>query len=235
MYKLVLLGVLVSLAGCYTVPSYAYGDLFVTAPYTSDESYSLEVGACQGETLTVRWNVGEGKNPKLIALPAQNVEPPLPSRLEKSGEVQVTFKDSVTISFTIDGGQDFETERQVVAIPEGVCTGFPLELRGNYTGTLEQTTPQSASLPRDLELYWDESLKATLSTQNLIDVRLACQALDFEDELICNYDHGAETLRLEGTVTSAGYVGTYEGATIGQAFKTTVRGTFNFGKVEVEP
>ena len=208
MYRLALLvAVLVSLVGCYTVPSYAYGDLFVTAPYTSDENYSLEVGACRGETLIIRWNVGEGKNPKLIASPAQNIEPPLPSRLEKSGEVQVTFKDSVTISFTIEADQNFEAERQVVAIPEldgkaispsrqsqvleiqvlgevtltlvspkgggeeiikmipnEVCRGFPVNLIADFEGTLQQTLPEPASLPRAIEMRWrDATLEASLS------------------------------------------------------------------------
>jgi hypothetical protein len=82
------LAVLISLAGCYLPPNYAYGNLFVLTSYTSD-SYSVEVGACKGEILTLRWNVGEGKNPTLMASPTQNIEPQLPSRVANSGEIQV--------------------------------------------------------------------------------------------------------------------------------------------------
>jgi hypothetical protein len=235
------LAVLISLAGCYLPPNYAYGNLFVLTSYTSD-SYSVEVGACKGEILTLRWNVGEGKNPTLMASPTQNIEPQLPSRVANSGEIQVTFKDNVTISFTIDGGQDYETERRIVAIPEGVCTGFPLELRGAYAGTLEQTVPQVASLPHRFVVRWNDgsdTLRASLvrSTGTAEPpepgtiFEMTCIPLDREDTLTCVYDPAGDVfLRLEGTVNSTGYEGTYQGVLEGATFQTSTSGTFKFIK-----
>ncbi len=155
------------------------------------------------------------------------------------GERTVAFKDTVTIFLNIAATENsYKGEVQVVTIPEGICTGFPLELRGSYAGTLEQATPQVASLPHQLTLSWDsiaDTLHATLSrgasdTESATS-EMTCTPLDQEDKLTCVYDPpGAAVLTLEGTVTTTGYQGNYQGVLEGTTFQTPTSGTFNFVK-----
>lgn len=222
-------------------PSYAYGSLSVTTPFNSAD-YSSKLGVCKGEAINIRWEIFGGSNPRVSASPPQNIEPTLPSTpVNNTGETTVTIKDAVTISLNIDDAKDgYQTQVQVVVIPEGICTGFPLELRGNYTGTLEQVTPQVASLPHGFSIRWNnnnDTLGATLTRgssrteSSNTTFEMSCTVLDQEDKLTCVYDpSGTAILTLEGTVTATGYQGSYQGVLEGATFQTPTSGTFNFVK-----
>jgi hypothetical protein len=240
-----------SLLASGVAPTFAYGNLSVTSSFNAaDENYYYsKLGVCKGEALKIKWEIFEGNNPILSASPAQNVEPALTSApVANTGEKAVTLKDTVTISLNISDSEDgYQSAVQVVAIPEGICTGFPLELRGVYTGSLEQATPQVASLPHDLILRWDnftDTLRASLvrtPSSNLgaalsqpepnTAFEMMCTPQDQEDKLTCTYDpEGEAILTLEGIVTATGYQGSYQGVLEGTTFQTPTSGTFNFVK-----
>jgi hypothetical protein len=234
-----------SLLASGVAPDYATGGFAVETLYPQD--YGSKIGLCAGERFTLSWEIYNGRNPKLTASPSQNLEPPLESlSLSSKGETQFIFKDSATLTLTIDAGEPYRYERSLVVIPASICTGFPLELRGNYTGTLEQVTPQVVSVPHLLTVRWaaDDGLLAASLVRGTVlpdpkapppnpTFAMTCTALEQEDELTCVYEPpGAAVLMLEGRVTSAGYAGTYQGVLEGTTFQTPTSGTFNFVKQE---
>jgi hypothetical protein len=236
-----------SLLATSEAPSFAYGSLSVTSTFNSESIDFGKIGVCKGESIKIKWEVFEGNNPILSASPAQNVEPALTSApVANTGEKTVTLKDSLTISLNISDSEDgYQNAIQVVTIPERICTGFPLELRGIYTGTLEQATPQVASLRHTLSIRWqtsDDTLRANLvagsessqpstPSQPATSFQMTCTAIDEEDKLTCIYDpEGAAILTLEGVVTSAGYQGSYQGVIERTTFQVPTTGTFSFVK-----
>ncbi len=251
MTKLLRLGLLMglflvgvgSLLASGVAPNYASGGFEVETPYLQDYG---KIGLCAEERFKLTWEIYNGRNPKLTASPTQNLEPPLESlSLSNKGEVDFTFKDATTLTLTIDADEPYRYERQLVTIPASICTGFPLELRGNYIGSLEQVTPQVASLPHLLTVRWaadNERLAASLVRGTTLPddpkvpppnptFAMTCTPLEQEDKLACVYDpSGAVILTLEGTVTGAGYSGTYQGVLEGTTFQTPTSGTFNFVK-----
>jgi hypothetical protein len=245
LFLLLCIGV-ASLTSCDPPPAYGSGSLEVATKFvdTNMAYYLPEIGACLGEAVSINWEVFEGTGSSLTASPSQNIEPALEPGLGKGkGERNVTFKDTLTLSFIVTGTEYNDEETITIKrMPDAICTGFPLELRGNYAGTLEQTTPQPASLPHALNIQWEVTKNvlggllirgATSPDPNapLQSNNIRCTPLELEDKLTCVYtSSGATVLTLEGTVTATGYSGTYQGVLEGLTFQTSVSGTFNFVK-----
>ncbi len=225
-------------------PAPAYGSLTISTSFESTESRGFSgyrKSACQGESIKMSWEIISGSNPRILVSPPQSLEPTLATTpIAKTGETSVTIRDAATITLRIDDAEDgYQQEVKLVMIPESICKGFPLELRGNYAGTLEQATPLTASVPHTLELYWDvdsSQLEASLirtsnETTKRVTTNMVCNSLDQEDKVTCIYDpEGAAILTLEGIVTAAGYQGTYQGVLEGATFQTPTSGTFSFVK-----
>jgi hypothetical protein len=232
-----------SLLASGIAPDYAAGGFAVETLYPQD--YGSKIGLCAGERFTLSWEIYNGRNPKLTASPSQNLEPPLESlSLSSKGETQFIFKDSATLTLTIDAGEPYRYERPLVVIPASICTGFPLELRGDYTGTLEQLTPQVVSVPHLLTVRWaadDARLAASLVRGTVLPnpeapptnptLAMTCTALEEEDKLTCVYNPpGAAILTLEGTITATGYEGNYRGVLETTTLQVPTTGTFSFSK-----
>jgi hypothetical protein len=228
---LIFLGVMSLFASGSSPP---YGDArFFVVP--EDETAT---GTCSGDTFIVTWQVLEGDSPTLSAVPSGNVEPRLSqTEVEREGRLLVTVRDDAELFLDVYNGTELSLtiiDTAKITIPDSICTGFPTDLRGGYRGTLEQITPQAASLPHQLNVYWDgdrEALVAILVRADIPVVEMICTPFDAEDNLTCVGDPPGEVFwRLEGTVTERGYEGSYQGVLEGATFQTSTSGTFTFIK-----
>jgi hypothetical protein len=198
-------------------------------PDNTEDDYQA-VFLCSEDKAKLELFIVNGETATLTAVPLENVLPELdgklisPSSQSQMLEVQVLGEVKLTLVSPKGGGEEV-----IKMIPNEVCRGFPVNLIADFEGTLEQTLPEPASLPRAIEMRWrNATLEASLSGAT-------CQLFPDEDRLLCLA--GNETnpgLRLEGQVVNDTFAGSYEGFVTGTATQVNFEGTFNFVKRERE-
>jgi hypothetical protein len=212
-----------------------YSNVSVVTAYYPEEIIYAGVPVCKSEEVILKWQSYNGRI-RFSASPQQNVEPALESfsNLPQSGQIAVTIKDSVEITATTGGIYYSQLVQTFELIPDPVCVGFPVDIRGNYVGVLEQATPQPSTLNYRLRVYWEQyskTVRASLQGMTGSEFELTCTTLEQEDTLSCVYfSQGGAKLTFEGTVTATGYRGTYQGVIETTTFQTSTSGTFNFVK-----
>ncbi|MGL4610055.1 MAG: hypothetical protein ACRCYY_10265 [Trueperaceae bacterium] len=195
-------------------------DINIKTPATFPEDIQESpMTLCKSDRFTFGWEITNGSNPRLSADPPQNIEPRLEKlSLEIKGEQQFTFRDSAMLSLKVGDAIQYSIyDREILAVPEAVCTGFPRALPGAYSGNLEQATPNVASLPHALYVKWspyEERVEGPLSAKLKLQTSekstlLRCEGFDGEDRLVCEDPVDEKRLRLEGVITVEGYAGTY--------------------------
>jgi hypothetical protein len=208
-----------------------YGYIYLAI---NPESYATNsIDACINDELILSWNVVSGSTSILSAIPKENISPLLIDRtVDLQGELPITVKGPSKINLLYDqrGSTIYQASAEIRLLPDDLCNGFPIDIRGDYEGTLEQTLPQVASLPRSLSVYLlGNALAADLKTETS-SIALYCTTSAQDDMLTCTQGQEEITFKLEGQITSAGFEGTYEGTQKGSSFETNTSGTFRFSK-----
>jgi hypothetical protein len=231
--SLLLFGLTGLLTGCPGPEPYS--DVSVVTAYYPEEFIYAYVPVCRGEEVFLKWQSYNGQI-RFSGSPQQNVEPALESftNLPQSGQIAVTIKDVVEVTATTGGIYYSQLVQTFELIPEAICAGFPVEIRGNYTGILEQVTPQPSTLDYRLRVYWEQyskTLRASLQGATSSEFDLTCTTLEQEDRLSCVYfSQSGAKLTLEGTLTATGYSGSYQGIIETTTSQFPTSGTFNFTK-----
>ncbi len=205
------------------------------------DAYGLQIAeVCPEESLILRWVVSEGNRSILNAIPSVNISPTFVDKsVNKEGEVEIITKGDVEITLVYDqrNSSISEAKASIKMIPQAICTGYPMDIRGNFRGQLLQVEPENATLNRDLTIYWsDGKLLATMV--DLVSsgtIQFVCTADDLTDSLQCiERTESKVTFKLGGKFTATDFSGTYEGIQQGSSFETSVSGTFSFKKSEDE-
>lgn len=200
----------------------------------TNESYGQFAEVCPNEILQLRWNIPQGDSPTLNAMPSNSIVPVLVNKqIEIQGQLPITVKGKAKITMIYDERYDKIWEAEVT-ISTDVCTGYPMDIRGQYVGTLEQTLPEVATLNRNLDIYWlNGELRASLSSDNS-NIRMLCKTSIEDDTLECIEEIEEKvTFKLRGKFTATDFTGTYEGIQKGSSFETAIKGTFSFVKEEL--
>lgn len=237
-----LFGVVTIVATSYPVPELIRFAIVTlnNGPRVSPDVEEI-VFACLNEKVKLEWDVPDAENDVILTtLPSGNLSPGFENQqVEKSGALDMSVLGGATV--TLKWGA-LELEIALELLSEDICTGFPLNLIADFEGTLEQTSPEVASLARRLNLRWQGNALQTRLTDTVVNEYgsygakgLAnCQVFPAEDKLICL--EGNETnprLRLEGTITAEGFVGSYKGfERSATGSRISFEGTFDFKKVQ---
>jgi hypothetical protein len=207
----------------------AYMELFSDA----NEPYGQFAEVCPNDILQLNWDIPQGKQPTLNAIPSNNLIPALINKeVEMQGSSSLTVKGKVEITLTYDERFEKIWQTQVV-ISTDVCAGYPIDIRGNYVGTLEQTQPEVAILNRNLNIAWSNGELVALLNSDVSNILMSCITSLQDDTLSCIEEtEGKVTFKLEGKFKTTDFTGTYEGVQKGSSFETAIKGTFSFVKEE---
>jgi hypothetical protein len=238
---LILLGVASIVATTPGLPPY-----FTIITANNEEVYTRPIDeeavfACLNEKVKLQWSIPDASSVTLTATPLGNLNPDFEGqKAEAYGSLETTALGNVSVALEAEG---IKFEAALELLSEDICTGFPINLIANFEGKLRQRLPEVATLNRDLELRWrGNTLQArlinTVTDENgyideISQVLTTCQLFPEEDRLLCLA--GAEenpSLRLEGTVTSEGFAGSYQGFDESTGSSVSFVGTFNFVKAE---
>ncbi len=209
------------------------------AGFTSEEKSF----ACLNEKVKLEWGISDVDKVTLTANPLGKLNPDIDKKqFESSGTLETTALGDVTV--TLESGE-LKMVRVLALLSEDVCKNFPINLIADFSGTLQQTSPNAARLNRSLKLRWrDNALQAIVTTiptsqyaEDYAGKKTApCQLFPAEDKLICSAgDEANPRLRLEGSITADGFTGTYKGFDESSAGNVSFEGTFDFKKVVPEP
>lgn len=200
----------------------------------ANEPYGKFAEVCPNETLQLRWDIPQGKQPILNVVPSANTTPELINKeVDMQGDLTLTVKGNTEITLVYDERYEkiWQTE---VTISTDICTGYPIDIRGNYMGTLEQTLPSVATLNRTLDIYWSNAELLASLNSDAANILMICTTSAQDDTLSCHEESEEKaTFKLEGTFTATDFTGTYEGIQKGSSFEIAIKGTFGFIKQEL--
>jgi hypothetical protein len=196
--------------------------------------------ACLQEQIRLEWGISEEDTVTLTANPLGQLNPDLDKKqVGRYGNLATQILGITTITLE---SASFKGSVALELLSEDICKNFPVNLIANFSGTLQQTSPTTASLNRALKLRWrDNALQVILTTgptsqqtEDYAEKQIApCQLFPNEDKLICSAgDEANPRLRLEGIVTADSFTGTYKGFDESTAGTISFEGTFDFKKVE---
>ena len=222
-----------ALAGCYSTSSVpASGEVTLLKPDYAAEYYGLRY-ACEGEQIQIRYALEGVKTATLSASPENALSPALPATQVSGGGV-LTFevKDSAIITLMYEGNRSYDDgtdEAELELIPFDLCTGFPINLFTEFTGTLRQETPAAQRLERQLSFEFSRrGFGAILRNGQGYALWLECTTDLRNNAVSCSDD----TFSLDATVNSEGLTGRYEGQSQGAVSTGSFSGTLDF---EVAP
>ena len=154
----------------------------VFMPESRPESHIYRY-ACYNEKIEISWSIEGSKKALLNASPYNSLEPKIKNRqLSGSNSMSATILGETNISLQ----SDYSFNEHFSIMPNLICSGFPIEPIGKFSGEVKQLTPRIKTSKQTATMKWGYFENAIQLIIVLPDTLAAGEANKAEN-LRCNY------------------------------------------------